>query len=111
MDLGSAEPISPVAAEAPAVAAGDSSRGETIDLLQKMAVEPRCPRPRADEIVVCAQDQEEFRLRPLPDTYEKPAPDATVAIGDGATVETTVEGANVGGWQSNRVMVRFKIKL
>ena len=84
--------------------------GTRIDVLPKPTIKPRCPRSSVNEIVVCAPDQEEFRLRPLPPTFESTTPDAEVGLGEGATAGVAAEGAGVGGWVSNRVMVRVKLK-
>lgn len=65
----------------------------------------------AGEIVVCAQDPERFRLRPLPDTYrqEREPGGLETTIG-GVTLRQDVEQVNLGGTPSKRVMVRAKIK-
>ena len=109
MDLAD-ELAQPVIEVGTAVAGDRSLEGGTIDLLSKSAVKPRCPRASANEIVVCAPDQEAFRVRPLPQTYEGFQPDAEIGVGQNATVGATAEAAGVGGWQSNRIMVRFKLK-
>lgn len=69
------------------------------------------------EVVVCgrAVDQEAFRLRAIPDRYEEnPAalPKAETSIlGGRAKLAAETEQAGVGGFVSNRGMVRLKIPL
>lgn len=71
---------------------------------------PRCPPHAHDEIVVCAQDPETFRLRPLPETREEPLPRTTARLNERTSIGAEVERAGVGGQISNRVMLRGKIK-
>jgi hypothetical protein len=64
----------------------------------------------ADEIVVCATDPEKFRLRPLPDTYERPGSGkAELGLGSGITGALRAEARQLGGAISNRVMVDIKL--
>lgn len=72
---------------------------------------PRCglePDAPTDEIIVCAPDEEQFRLRPIPELPD--APPASIAIGDNAQISGRVEGAMIGGVPSNRVMIDLKLK-
>ncbi|MCJ2187753.1 hypothetical protein [Novosphingobium beihaiensis] len=72
----------------------------------------RCPVATGGEIVVCAPDPEENRVRPLPDTYkvEEGLPPARISLGDGASLDVHVESAVMpGGTVSNRVMVGLKL--
>jgi hypothetical protein len=71
---------------------------------------PRCPPHQPDEIVVCAEDPETFRLRPLPNKFADPVPQAWLKIGENTTMGTELESAGVGGQVSNRVMIRGKLK-
>jgi hypothetical protein len=71
---------------------------------------PRCPPGRSGEIVVCAEDPETFRLRPLPDKFEKRVPRTQFKIGETTSIGAEVESAGVGGFVSDRVMIRGKIK-
>lgn len=71
----------------------------------------RCPQRAPDEIVVCAQDPETFRLRPLSQEFADDEPArARLKLSEGASVGAEVERAGVGGHISNRVMVRGRIK-
>lgn len=70
---------------------------------------PRCPVRQPDEIVVCAEDPETFRLRPLPEKSEDPAPRTRIKTGENTSIGAELEGAGVGGYVSNRVMLRGKI--
>jgi hypothetical protein len=103
----------PVQIEAPAAAArafDDAAAGAQLDLLGP-PVKPRCPEAAPGEIVVCARNDEQYRLRPLPEKFaRKGEGDAQVDLGDGAAVAVEAERAGVGGVISNRAMVRFKLK-
>ena len=63
-----------------------------------------------DEIVVCGRSDEEFRLRPLPDRYERSAARAEFDLG-GAKLAPQVQQGSVGGIPTNRVMLRLRIPL
>lgn len=83
---------------------------------------PAPPRPRSDkpcpividstDVVVCARDQESFRLHPAPTAPEREGlPKAQVRIGD---VAVAAEGEAVGlplGYFTNRAMVRLRIPI
>lgn len=100
----------------------EQSQAETFDLaslprdsktLDLRAVKPRCPVSTGKEIVVCAPDPEENRLRPLPDTYvvEEGMPRAQLGLGDGVTLDVHVDAAVMpDGTVSNRIMIGTKIK-
>jgi len=66
----------------------------------------------SDEIVVCARrgdGSSPYRIKQLPPPASAiPKAQAQLAPGVSASVET--EGQDVGGFPSNRVMVRLKIK-
>ncbi|WP_156842231.1 hypothetical protein [Novosphingobium aquimarinum] len=106
-------PDVPPAMDVPASVASDfeSPAGE-VDSVPFSILRPRCDlgaETAGDEIVVCAQDEEQFRLRPLPELAE-PTP-GSVAIGDGTEVGGRVEGAAIGpGVISNRIMVDLRFK-
>ena len=111
MDLVVLELAQTVAISATSTGGGSEFASERIDLLPKNLVKQRCQTSSANEIIVCAPDQEEFRLRPLEKSFDKDKADAEIGVGEGATLGTSVEAGNVGGWTSNRVMFRLKIKL
>lgn len=73
---------------------------------------PACGTTAPDgEVVVCATPQETFRLRALPQRYDADAPalpKAETRVG-GATIAAEGEAAGVGGFVSNRAMVRLKV--
>ncbi len=77
------------------------------------SVLPReCPKaqPGDASIVVCARGQEEFRLRAVPERYSsdpQALPKAALKIGDN-TVAAETEQGDVGGFTSNRVMLRLR---
>jgi len=62
-----------------------------------------------DEILVQGTSPEEFRLRPLPDRYRREPLRAVTTIGS-AALSGEVEAANVGGFQSNRAMMRLRFR-
>lgn len=77
-----------------------------------------CESVAADsEVEVCgrAVDQEAFRLRAMPERYDANAaalPNAETSIlGGRAKLAAETEQAGVGGFVSNRGMVRLKIPL
>jgi hypothetical protein len=74
-------------------------------------IRPRCglePDAPTDEIVVCARDEEQFRLRPLPELPDSPP--ASIGIGENARISGRVEGVTIGGVPSNRIMIDLKLK-
>ena len=111
MDLIADDLAQPVVLAGAVIPQGGSLQSDRIDLLTKLVLKPRCPRSTENEIVVCAPNQEEFRLRPLPQTFEQIDSESEIGVGRGATLGAGVQASQVGGWQSNRVMVRFKLKL
>ena len=73
-----------------------------------------CRTPSTDgEVVVCAPaDQEQFRLRPLPDRYERArtGPGVELDLGDGVKANLYAAGGqSPDGKPANRVMVKFRI--
>ncbi|MGN6357233.1 MAG: hypothetical protein ACTHLU_07105 [Novosphingobium sp.] len=71
---------------------------------------PRCPKRAPDEILVCAEDPETFRLRPLTQEFTDEAlPQARLKLGEGSSIGAEVERTGVGGHVSNRVMIRGRI--
>jgi len=104
------EPPQPPAIEAPLFDLAQMPRDDGMDL---RAVKPRCPEGRPGEIVVCAQNPEKERVRPLPDTYVTPEglPRAEVGLSENSSLGIEVEAAAIGNQQiSNRAMVRYKLK-
>lgn len=71
-----------------------------------------CPAGDSEysEVVVCGRpDQDQYRLKPLPSRYaDSTLPRAEVALGDGK-LAADVEQVGVGGFPSNRIMLRFKL--
>jgi hypothetical protein len=85
-----------------------------IDILVKQP-EAKCDAKSSDEIVVCAEkaDNEQHRLRPIPKAavYDKDESKAEFAVSENATMLAEGEAAGLpGGVQSNRLMVRLKLK-
>jgi len=70
-------------------------------------------RSETDEVVVCANRNGEspYRLIDVPEPVEgKTLPKAEVKVADGVAVGAETEKADVGGFNSNRMMVRLKVK-
>lgn len=85
-----------------------SATPERIDL----AVPQPCERAKAnEEVVVCAKRSGEspYRLK-QPVQKERGPAKTQVQIGEGVAIAGETEQANVGGFTSNRAMLRLKIK-
>ena len=70
-------------------------------------------RSETDEVVVCANRDGEspYRLTEVPEPNGNAAlPKAEVKVADGVGVGAEMEKAEVGGFDSNRAMVRLKFK-
>lgn len=77
-------------------------------------VPQRCGAGRSanDEIVVCVRRREgvsPYRIN-QPPAQQTDIPKAKVQLADGVSVSAVTEQADVGGFPSNRVMVRLKFK-
>lgn len=77
-------------------------------------VRPPCEAERSagDEIVVCARRQEgpsPYRIN-QPPARQPELPKAQVQLADGVSAGAETEQADVGGFPSNRGMIRLKIK-
>ncbi|WP_232491615.1 hypothetical protein [Novosphingobium kaempferiae] len=102
-------PPQPPAIEAPLFDLAQMPRDDAMNL---RAVKPRCPEGRVGEIVVCAQNPEKERVRPL-DAFavREGLPRAEMGLSENSTLGIEVEQATVGNGQvSNRAMVRYKLK-
>ena len=78
------------------------------------AIPPPCQaeRPAKDEIVVCAGRRDgssPYRIN-QPPAREPGLPKAEVQIAEGVSATAETEQADVGGFPSNRLMVRLKIR-
>ena len=85
-----------------------SATPERIDL----TVPQPCERAKAgEEVVVCANRSGEspYRLK-QPAQKERGPAKAQVQIGEGVAIAGETEQADVGGFTSNRAMLRLKIK-
>jgi hypothetical protein len=72
-----------------------------------------CEVSRADDqVVVCGNRNGEspYRLKQPAQKPRKALPDAQLQIGEGVAIAAETEQADVGGFTSNRAMVRLKIK-
>lgn len=83
---------------------------------------PMPPRPRKGarcpvssdpgDVVVCARDNDAYRLNPLPPRYDSPAlPKAELGIGNNKLAAEAEHATLAGGAQSQRLMIRLKIPL
>ncbi|WP_419809622.1 hypothetical protein [Sphingomonas sp.] len=71
-----------------------------------------CPPPSADgEVVVCARDQERYRLRtpPTVDGRDGPPRAAVRVFGDAKLGAEAEQGRDAQGGPINRIMVRLKV--
>ncbi|MEO6581289.1 MAG: hypothetical protein ABIN68_00585 [Sphingomicrobium sp.] len=69
-------------------------------------------RPISEEIVVCARrgdGSSPYRIKPIK-LPSSGLPKAEMALGNGVSVSAETESSDVGGFPSNRAMVRLKIK-
>jgi hypothetical protein len=71
-----------------------------------------CRAQSAGEVVVCANRNGEspYRLKEPVKQEAEGLPKAEKQIGEGVSVAAETEAADVGGFQSNRAMIRLKIK-
>ena len=88
-----------------------ASPPERIDL----TIAQPCQAERADpdEVVVCANRNGEspYRLKqPDPPPRKNALPEAQVKIAEGVSAGAETESVDVGGFPSNRAMIRLKIK-
>lgn len=102
--------------DAPLVDVRPPNVSETMrfDILVKQP-EVKCEAQTGEEIVVCADkaDNEQHRLRPITDAakYEKDESKAEFSIDENKSMAVEADSAGLpGGVQSNRLMVRLKVK-
>jgi hypothetical protein len=76
-----------------------------------LTVPPPCGAARAasDEIIVCANGSNLYRIS-QPAARPSEPPKAEVQIAEGVHASADTEQADVGGFPSNRMVVRLKIK-
>jgi hypothetical protein len=83
---------------------------ERIDL----TVRKSCPvqRSQSDEVVVCANRGEAnpYRINQPPPPPEAQLPKAETQLADGVSAGAETENVDVGGFPSNRMMIRLKVK-
>lgn len=75
--------------------------------------QPCQPTKSADgEVVVCANRNGDspYRLRDAPPAQQQALPDGQVQIADGLTGSAETENVDVGGFPSERLMLRLKVK-
>lgn len=83
-------------------------RSEVIDL----TIPQPCQQAKTgEEVVVCGKRGESpYRLREVLPAKRQALPDAQVKIADGVSAGAETESVEVGGFPSNRLMLRFKMK-
>jgi hypothetical protein len=87
-----------------------ASPPERVDLTIRQPCQ--LPEASADEIVVCANRNGEnpYRLQEMPPPEQAALPNAEVNVAEGVSVGAETEEADVGGFVSNRAMLRLKVK-
>jgi hypothetical protein len=87
-----------------------STSPEKIDLTISQPCEPQ--NSNGDEIVVCGRRGDGFSPYRIyqPPPYKSGPPKAELQLVGGVSAAAETESANVGGFSSNRVMARIKIK-
>jgi hypothetical protein len=87
-----------------------TSAPETIDLTIPQPCRP--DQQGSGEVVVCANRKGEspYRLNQPVQKRKEGLPKAQTEIADGVTLSAETEGVEVGGFQSNRAMIRLKLK-
>ena len=92
--------------------AAPDAPSQTIDLLNKPA--PSCTAGGTNDIVVCGRRDNNNRYRIAPEyrttTEKEGLGKAETRIG-GTAVSAETEQVDVGGFSSNRIMIRFKVPL
>lgn len=89
---------------------------QTVTVQRSDVIDLTIPQPcqqakTGEEVVVCGKRGDSpYRLRELPPAKDQALPDAQVKIADGVSAGAETENADVGGFPSNRLMVRFKMK-
>jgi hypothetical protein len=83
---------------------------ETIDLTIPQPC--RAEQQSSGEVVVCANRKGEspYRLKQPVETRKEGLPKAEAQIAEGVTLSGETEGVDVGGFPSNRAMIRLKLK-
>lgn len=85
--------------------------GPVLPVPKVLRAAPGCDRSaEGDEVVVCARTDQPDRLKPVPEHYTEPTiPKAEVRVFGNARLSAETEQAGVGGFPSNRAMMRLKI--
>ena len=79
------------------------------DLAEVVRRPKRCGDASSREIVVCARRRDADRLKPIPGAAELDRPeDAEIDLPGGMKGGAVAESASVGGFPSNRFMVRIR---
>lgn len=87
--------------------------GPPVEIPRKLRATPDCTPREGEDIVVCGQGPERFRLGPLPKVKgmsDPGLPMAAMQIGPGVGVAAEVEQGNIGNTPTNRLMMRLKLK-
>lgn len=87
--------------------------GPVLPVPRRAPTTRRCPpSDSGDDVVVCGRSYDADRISTIPD-YSRPftLPRASTDIPGVGTVSAEMEQAGVGGFSSNRAMIRLKIPL
>ncbi len=90
----------------------DAVSGPPAPAVARLTPRPDCPANDGGDIVVCARkDNDQFRLKTLPERYSQ-APQrikAETNLSRNTKLSAETEAASVGGFVSNRAMIRLKM--
>lgn len=85
-------------------------RKDDFDLARYKPSPPDCTTPSASEIIVCGGlPSASQRIDPAPATAEPLLPRAEIGLLGKSTMSVETEATSVGGFPSNRAMVRVKV--
>ena len=101
-------PLTATITSLPLPASTRAAPPERIDL----TIPQPCRAESAGEVVVCANRNGEspYRLKQPAEQAKKGLPKAEKQIAEGVSVAAETEAVDVGGFPSNRAMIRLKIK-
>lgn len=86
--------------------------GPVLPVVRRPVPQACPPAGGADDVVVCARPQDEYRLQPLPPRPDEPLlPAAEIGLGGTRLAAEAEQATLAGGQQTKRLMVRWKIPL
>ena len=87
-----------------------AAAGPPAPVPERLRTARQCPNDAAGngDVVVCARTEQEYRLKPLADNPAVSAvPRARATLAGNVEAAADVEQASVGGFSSNRIMLRL----